>query len=67
MTKILRVGKKETKVTNQMISKIGETLYHNEGINSVQIKINFQDGTVVGYKKMQEEDDWEDFFKGDDE
>lgn len=39
------------------INKFGEIAYEDENINSISIKINFQDGSSLGYKKDREEDE----------
>jgi len=66
MTKIAKL-KKRTRITNHIISRIGETLYHDEGVRSIQIKISFKDGSVAGYRRVEDDDDFEEFFKEDED
>lgn len=45
------------KISREVISKFGEMVYHAEDVESIDIKINFKDGTIVGYKRHERKDD----------
>ena len=68
MVKILKIKGKEYSVSKEMISKFGEIVYHSKGVDSVFIKVNFSDGSNIGFRRSEGEDEMEGFFlkgKGD--
>ena len=54
---------KNSKISRKIISNFGEAVYSCPEINSVFIKVNFKDGTSIGFKRDEEEDDVQDFFE----
>lgn len=59
--KTLKLNKVEgkTKISREVISKFGEMVYHVDDVESIDIKINFKDGTIVGYKRHERKDDFD--------
>ena len=62
--KIYKVDKnKNSKVDRKVISNFGEALYRCPEIRSVFIKVNFKDGSNIGFRRDEDEDDFQDFFE----
>jgi len=61
MTKTLKLNGdlNVAKISREVISKFGEMVYHTEEVESIDIKINFKDGTVIGYKRHERKDDFD--------
>ena len=64
--KIVKMKPKAYSVKKELISKFGELVYHSEGVESVFIKINFADGSSIGFRRSEGDDAVESIF-GDDE
>lgn len=58
--KILKQQVENKNITREVIGKLGETLYHNDGIKSVSIEVLFNDGSSVGFKRNEDEDHFDD-------
>ena len=56
MTKIVKINDKASGVKKDLISKFGEMIYHTEGVQSVVIKVNFQDGSNIGFRRCEADD-----------
>jgi len=54
---------KNSKVDRKIISNFGEAVYGCPEIRSVFIKVNFKDGSSIGFKRDEDEDDFQDFFE----
>ncbi|MEK6859726.1 MAG: hypothetical protein AABX54_02825 [Nanoarchaeota archaeon] len=54
---------KNSTVDRKIISKFGEAIYSCPEIRSVFIKVNFNDGSSIGFKRDEDEDDFQDFFE----
>lgn len=62
--KIYKFNKnKNSKISRKIVSNFGEAVYSCPEIKSVFIKINFKDGTSIGFKRDEEEDDVQEFFE----
>ena len=51
MTKIVKIKPRAYNVKKEFISKFGEMVYHSEGVESVSIRVNFEDGSNLGFKR----------------
>jgi len=66
--KIAKITKEEEqKVSRKVISKFGEAIYHCPEVSSVFIKINFKDGSSIGFRRDEGEDDFERLFVAEDD
>jgi len=65
--KIAKISKEDTKVSRKLIAKFGESIYHCNEVESVFIKVNFKDGSSIGFKRDEGEDDFERLFIADEE
>jgi hypothetical protein len=54
---------KNSKVDRKIVSSFGEAIYSCPEIRSVFIKVNFKDGSSIGFKRDEDEDDFQDFFE----
>jgi len=61
--KIIRVEKKESKISREIISRFGNSVYHNPEVKAVFIKVNFKNGSSIGFRKDEEEDGFEEIFE----
>ena len=61
MTKTLKLNDalNKTKISREAISKFGEMVYHTDEVESIDIKINFKDGTIIGYRRHERKDDFD--------
>lgn len=53
---------KNSKVDRKIISNFGEAVYQCPEIRSVFIKVNFKDGSNIGFRRDEDEDEFQDFF-----
>ena len=51
--------RENTYIDQRMISALGNNIYTKEGVCNVLIKIGFEDGSAIGFKKCEEEDNFE--------
>lgn len=65
--KIIKVGDNKTKVKRGMISKFGESIYHTNEVKGVFIKVEFKDGSNIGYQRDEDDDEVEVMMSGDGE
>ena len=42
-------------------------IYHSDGVESVMMRINFNDGSSIGFSRREDEDDMENLFKEDED
>ena len=62
--KILKVDKaKNSKVTRKLVANFGEAVYQCPEIKSVFIRVSFKDGSNIGFRRDEDEDDFQDFFE----
>jgi hypothetical protein len=61
--KIVKLQKGDSKVSRKIISKFGESVYHYPDVKSVFIKINFKDGSNIGFKRDEEEDTFDEIVR----
>jgi hypothetical protein len=62
--KIYKLDKaKNSKVTRKLIANFGETIYDCPEIRSVFIRVSFKDGSNIGFRRDEDEDDFQDFFE----
>lgn len=55
----LNPATEKVKISREVISKFGEMIYHTNEVESIDIKINFKDGTIIGYKRHERKDDFD--------
>jgi len=60
--KIVKLQKEDSKISRKMISQFGETVYGCPDVKSVLIKINFKDGSTVGFRRDEDEDEIKDMI-----
>jgi len=65
--KIAKITEDETKISRKLISKFGESIYHCPDVESVIIKVNFKDGSSIGFRRDECEDDFDRLFVADEE
>jgi hypothetical protein len=61
--KIYKIQKGDSKVTRKLISKFGESIYHYPEVKSVFIRVNFKDGSTIGFKRDEEEDTFDELIR----
>lgn len=55
--KIVKLEKEDFKISRKMISQFGESVYGCPEVKSISIKINFKDGSTIGFRRDEEEDE----------
>jgi len=53
--KIAKLNKNKN-ITKEMVSQIGEFLYHSEGVKSLFMRVNFDDGSTIGFRRNSTDD-----------
>jgi hypothetical protein len=61
--KIVKLQKEDSKISRKVISQFGESVYGCTDVKSVLIKIHFKDGSTLGFKRDEEEDDIKDMIE----
>lgn len=56
--KILDLKKEKATITREVVSKVGETMYHSPDVTSIEIAIKFKDGSSIGFKREESDDDF---------
>ena len=54
-------------ISMSLDGKFGEAIYHCPEVSSVFIKINFKDGSSIGFRRDEGEDDFERLFVAEDD
>ena len=57
--KVVKIKEGESKINRKHISKFGETIYYNQDVKSVFIKVCFKDGSSISFDRDEDEDEWE--------
>lgn len=55
--KLVKFQKEDTKISRKIVSQFGESIYNCPEVKSVFIKISFKDGSTIGFKRDEEEDE----------
>ena len=64
MTKIVRLKEiGEKAISRELIQKFGDAIYQKGGVGAVFVKVYFKDGSHIGFKRNEEEDDVESYFE----
>ena len=63
--KIRKIGVEESKINRDVISRVGETLYHDPHVEEVIIKVGFKDGSAISFRREEDEDYFETRFRRD--
>tara|TARA_Y100000310_G_C20322559_1_gene641444 strand:- start:493 stop:702 length:210 start_codon:yes stop_codon:yes gene_type:complete len=62
--KIEKDGPK-SKITRNVLSRIGSSIYLDPHVESVSVRVNFKDGTSLAYRKDEEDDEFKARFRKD--
>ena len=54
--KILKVKKDKPAITREAIARIGEAVYYSPEVKSVEIEVEFKDGTTIRLSRDENED-----------
>jgi hypothetical protein len=54
--KILKTNIDKPIITREVIAKIGEAVYHSPEVKSVEIEVEFKDGTTINLSRDETED-----------
>ena len=57
--KNVKLQKIDPKLDRKLISRVGEKIYHSDGVESLIIKVNFKDGSTIGYRRSENKDAFE--------
>jgi hypothetical protein len=55
----------KAKVTREIISKFGETVYRTPDVEKVFIKVSFNDGSAISFRREQLEDEFDNLMNGE--
>jgi len=61
--KIVKLQKEDSKISRKVISQFGESVYSCPDVKSVLIKIHFKDGSTLGFRRDEEEDEIKDMIE----
>jgi len=61
--KTVKLEKEEFKISRKLISQFGESVYSCPEVKTVSIRINFKDGSTIGFKRDEDEDDIKDMIE----
>ena len=61
--KRVEIDNVSSKVTREFIAKMGHKIYQDSGVDGVLIKVSFKDGSAIGFRKDEYEDDFENLFE----
>lgn len=56
-------NKVSPKIDQKIISLIGQSIYAQDDVKEVVVKVGFKDGTAVIYTRDEEDDEFEEFKK----
>jgi len=54
--KTLKFSKITKAIDRGLVSKFGEALYGAEEVESISIKVDFKDGSVIGFRRSEDDD-----------
>ena len=57
--KIVKLKKEDSKISRKLVSSFGENIYHSPDVQGVSIKVEFKDGSTVGYYRDETVDKWD--------
>lgn len=61
--KIVKIKPGKETINRKLISSFGEKVYHSEGVSRIFIKVYFEDGSSIGFKRDMDEDEYEEILK----
>ena len=61
--KVMKISQNHGRITRELVSNFGQSLYKYDEVRTVLIKVKFKDGCEIGFKSDEEEDELEEFFK----
>ena len=47
-----------SKVSRELITKFGESIYQNDEIRAISVKVEFKDGSAISFSRDEDEDDF---------
>jgi len=58
--KTIKIGEEKQKktITREIISKIGETVYHSQDVERVTMDIDFKDGSSIRFRRSERDDEF---------
>tara|TARA_Y100000310_G_scaffold241610_1_gene245643 strand:- start:291 stop:503 length:213 start_codon:yes stop_codon:yes gene_type:complete len=56
--KVLKLGKKKTKINRKQITQCGESIYYFPEVKSVKIEVALKDGCTISFERNEREDSW---------
>jgi len=65
--KIFKLDSKWTKVDRDVVSKFGESIYHCPEVESVFVRVHFKDGSSIGFRRDEQEDEFDEILKREEE
>lgn len=57
--KVIKLGKSDLKIDRKVIRTFGETVYGLDDVDSVSIKVNFKDGSTLGFNRRERQDNFD--------
>ncbi len=57
--KTLKLMRNNVKIDRQVVKKFGEAVYHTSDVESVSIKVDFKDGSTLGFKRHERQDEFD--------
>jgi hypothetical protein len=61
--KTLKLNEKTSKIDREAIAKIGKAIYQFQDIEFVFIKVKFKDGSSIGFKREELDDEVENMMR----
>ena len=66
--KTLKINSSSKKmVTRELISRLGEKIYHSQGVDAILLKVKFNDGSSISFKRSELGDKFERAIAEEDE
>ena len=54
---------KTPRVNHRLLEKIGQSLYHLNGVKDIKIQVGMTSGSIISYNRCEEDDEFEEFKK----
>ena len=55
--KALKFKENQPKITREIVKTFGETVFHTGDVSSIMISIEFKDGSALGFRKEDRDND----------
>lgn len=63
LMKIVKIEKEDPRISRKMISQFGASIYNYPEVRSILIKVNFKDGSTLGFKRDEDDDEIKDLIE----